>query len=60
MIVAYSRRAQRDLEEIFDFIASDNPEAACDKPFTTRSSSSRQGRISESKTLVRVNCEVVW
>src|SRR6266851_4807560 len=28
MNVGFSRRARRDLEEIFDYIASDNPEAA--------------------------------
>jgi toxin ParE1/3/4 len=28
MNVGFSRRAQRDLEEIFDYIASENPEAA--------------------------------
>jgi plasmid stabilization system protein ParE len=28
MKVGFSRRAKRDLEEIFDYIAADNPEAA--------------------------------
>jgi toxin ParE1/3/4 len=28
MNVGFSRRAKRDLEEIFDYIATDNPEAA--------------------------------